>query len=118
MVLEELRKIGREALFNAFHHAQAKKIEVELHFGLFELRLRFRDNGLGMDAAVFAKAAYRIIMGCRNERAGPGNRRPPRVMESTGEMDQIQVRIPGRLLYRREKAMNQGWVFANCSAAR
>ena len=47
-------RIGTEALANAFKHAQASRIDVELSHGDDQLRLRVRDDGAGMDAAVLA----------------------------------------------------------------
>jgi signal transduction histidine kinase/ligand-binding sensor domain-containing protein len=49
IVREEAFLIGREALANAFQHAAATRIEVEVHYGQAELCLRVRDNGRGID---------------------------------------------------------------------
>ncbi|GAB3258183.1 ligand-binding sensor domain-containing protein [Chitinimonas naiadis] len=43
--------IGREALFNAYRHAQARKIELELIYGAEHLQLRIGDDGRGLDQA-------------------------------------------------------------------
>ena len=53
-VQEELSRIGREALFNAYVHSNASRIEVELHFGVFEFEVCFRDNGAGIEPAILA----------------------------------------------------------------
>jgi signal transduction histidine kinase/ligand-binding sensor domain-containing protein len=50
-VSNELSKIAREALSNAFKHAEADAIEVDLSYGSNDLRLRVRDNGKGFDPA-------------------------------------------------------------------
>jgi len=52
---DELLCIGREALLNAFRHAQARQIEVELRFGAAELTLSVRDDGIGIPAEVLAR---------------------------------------------------------------
>jgi signal transduction histidine kinase len=49
---EHLYGIGREALLNAFRHANAERIELELGYGDDELTLQVRDNGGGMDPQV------------------------------------------------------------------
>jgi signal transduction histidine kinase len=54
LVFEELHRFGREALANAFRHAHAKRIEVELHYERNQLRLRVRDDGVGIDPAVLS----------------------------------------------------------------
>ena len=48
------RKIAAELLRNAFHHAQAKQVEVEIRYDDDQFRLRVRDDGKGMDAAVLS----------------------------------------------------------------
>jgi signal transduction histidine kinase len=48
-VKEELYRIGVEALLNAFRHADATKIEIELGYDRVALTLRVRDNGRGFD---------------------------------------------------------------------
>ncbi|HXJ39785.1 MAG TPA: ATP-binding protein, partial [Bryobacteraceae bacterium] len=45
----ELYQIVIEALRNAFRHANARRIEVEIRYGSHEFRLRVRDNGKGID---------------------------------------------------------------------
>jgi len=45
-------RIGREALVNAFRHARAKKIEVELEYSPRHLRMRVCDDGCGVDANI------------------------------------------------------------------
>jgi len=49
---DEVYLIGREALINAFRHAQAKSIEVELKYTASHLRLLVRDDGCGIDRQV------------------------------------------------------------------
>jgi signal transduction histidine kinase len=48
-VADELFKVGREAISNAFRHAQAKSIRVEVEYRNRDLKLLIRDNGLGID---------------------------------------------------------------------
>jgi signal transduction histidine kinase len=49
---EEICKIAREALRNAFTHGNAQHIESEIAFSRTFLRIRFRDDGVGIDPAV------------------------------------------------------------------
>jgi signal transduction histidine kinase/ligand-binding sensor domain-containing protein len=55
IVRDEVYRIGVEALSNAFRHAEALRIEVEIRYGEHELRLRIRDNGKGIDAATLGR---------------------------------------------------------------
>src|SRR5262249_31432317 len=52
IIRDEVYRIGREALVNAFRHAQAGKIEVELEYAAKNLRIVVRDDGTGIDAHV------------------------------------------------------------------
>ncbi|HLK20771.1 MAG TPA: two-component regulator propeller domain-containing protein [Bryobacteraceae bacterium] len=55
LVRDEVYRIGREALVNAFSHSKAKKIEAELEYGSSELRVLIRDNGRGIDPEVLKR---------------------------------------------------------------
>src|ERR1700682_3064796 len=46
---DDIYRIAREALRNAFRHAQANKIEAEITYRERLLRLRIRDDGKGID---------------------------------------------------------------------
>jgi len=48
---DEVYRIAAEALRNAFRHAQARQIEVEISYDDREFRLRVRDDGRGFDPA-------------------------------------------------------------------
>ena len=52
IIREEAFSIGREALVNAFRHAQSQQIEVEISYEPRQLRLRIRDDGCGIDADI------------------------------------------------------------------
>ena len=49
IVRDDIHRIAREALRNAFRHAQADHIEAEVTYGARELRVRIRDDGKGID---------------------------------------------------------------------
>ncbi len=51
---DEVYKIAAEALRNAFLHANAKQVEVEIRYDDERFRLRVRDDGQGIDAAVLS----------------------------------------------------------------
>ncbi len=55
IVRDEIYRIACEALRNAFRHAQAKQIEVELHYDDRKLRLRVLDDGKGIDPKSFTE---------------------------------------------------------------
>lgn len=54
-VQEEIFRIGKEALTNAFQHSQATEIEAEILYTRNRISFRFRDNGRGIDTSVLEK---------------------------------------------------------------
>jgi signal transduction histidine kinase/ligand-binding sensor domain-containing protein len=52
LLRDEVYRITGEALRNAFRHAHAQRIEVEIRYDQRQLRLRVRDNGKGIDPSV------------------------------------------------------------------
>jgi signal transduction histidine kinase len=53
-VLYEQYKVAHEALGNAFRHARATRIEVEVRFDADALRITVTDDGIGFDEAGWA----------------------------------------------------------------
>jgi signal transduction histidine kinase len=51
---DEIYRIAGEALRNAFRHAHARHIEVEIRYDNQQFRLRVRDDGKGMDSRVLS----------------------------------------------------------------
>ena len=46
---DEVYRISREAIVNAYRHSRAKHIETEIEYRSTELRIAVRDNGCGID---------------------------------------------------------------------
>jgi len=52
VIRDEVYRIGRESLVNAFRHSRASKIEVEVDYSASNIRVLVRDNGCGIDPQV------------------------------------------------------------------
>jgi signal transduction histidine kinase/ligand-binding sensor domain-containing protein len=52
---DEVYRIAGETLRNAFRHAQARQIEVEIHYDAQQFRLRVRDDGKGIDPEILGE---------------------------------------------------------------
>jgi signal transduction histidine kinase/ligand-binding sensor domain-containing protein len=52
LVRDEIYRIAVESLRNAFRHAHARRIEVEIHYDRRQLRMSVRDDGKGVDPKV------------------------------------------------------------------
>jgi signal transduction histidine kinase len=57
LLQDEICRIGLEILRNAFRHASAKLIEVEIRYDSKELHMRIRDDGIGIDPKVLDAGA-------------------------------------------------------------
>ena len=51
-IRQEIYRIGKEALVNAFCHSGAKRVDCELEYTDSDLHMRIRDNGCGIDPQV------------------------------------------------------------------
>ena len=51
---DEIYRIVAEALRNAFRHAQAQQVEVEIRYDKQQFRLRVRDDGKGIDPSILS----------------------------------------------------------------
>jgi signal transduction histidine kinase len=111
VVAEELFKVGREAISNAFRHAQAKSIQVELDYRDRDLKLLIRDNGVGIDQRLLIegkKAGHWGLPGMRERVARlNGNIR----FESRQAMGTtVEVKIPAYRAYRRKQFPLPRWL--------
>jgi len=110
VVFEELFKIGKEALGNAFRHSSAQSIEAELNYEGSELRIRVRDDGTGIDPII-------LQQGHREGHFGlPGMRERAQrvgayldVWSGTGAGTEIEVRIAVRIAYASETKGSGVW---------
>lgn len=68
IVRDEVYKTSAEALRNAFRHAQARRVEVEIRYDNEQFRLRVRDDGKGIDPAILSR------QGCDGHYGLPGMR--------------------------------------------
>lgn len=104
---EEIYRIGREALFNAFQHAQAGHIELELVYGPEFFTLFVRDDGKGIDTASAPEAGYRGLAGMREraERMGGGIE----VLSLPERGTEVILKVPGRVCYPPPRGRGGRW---------
>jgi signal transduction histidine kinase len=65
---DDIYRIAGEALRNAFHHARARRIEVEIWYAERHFRVRVRDDGIGIDASVLSQEGHPGHFGLRGMR--------------------------------------------------
>jgi signal transduction histidine kinase/ligand-binding sensor domain-containing protein len=104
VVFEELFKIGKEALSNAFRHSGAHSIEAELNYERSELCIRIRDDGTGIDSTI-------LRQGHRHGHFGlPGMRERAEkvgahldVWSKSAAGTEVELRIAARIAYLSER---------------
>jgi signal transduction histidine kinase len=101
---DEIYKIAAEALRNAFHHAQAKQVEVEVRYDHDEFRLRVRDDGKGIDADVLSSRGVQGHYGLHGMRERAALMKGKLVVWS--EVDagtEVELRVPASAAYMRDR---------------
>ena len=97
---DEIYKIAAEALRNAFRHAHARRVEVEIRYDKQQFRLRVRDDGKGIDPAVLAGQGIEGHYGLRGmpERATLIGGKVA-VWSEAGAGTEVELSIPARAVY-------------------
>jgi signal transduction histidine kinase len=100
IIFEELSRIGKEAIGNAFRHSTARSIEVELNYEPNELRMRIRDDGSGIDANILKEGHRDGHLGLPSMRErGKNIGAQFDLWSRSGVGTEIEVRIPASLAY-------------------
>jgi ligand-binding sensor domain-containing protein/signal transduction histidine kinase len=100
LVRDEVYQIAGEALRNAFWHAQARTIEVEIRYDHRQFRLEVADNGKGIDPAILSagrRAGHYGLPGM-NERAELAGGKLS-VWSRLDSGTQIELTIPASIAY-------------------
>jgi signal transduction histidine kinase len=97
---DEIYKVAAEALRNAFRHAQASRVEVEIRYDREQFRLRVRDDGRGIDPGVLGGQEIEGHFGLRGmrERATLIGGKVA-VWSDAGAGTEVELSIPARAVY-------------------
>jgi len=103
IIRDEVYRIGREALANAFHHSKANKIEVELEYSYKQLRILVRDDGIGIDPDVLqsGKDGHWGLAGMRERAESIGARL--KVWSRANAGTEVELLIPSQVAFVKEK---------------
>lgn len=99
-IAEEACRIAKEALWNAFFHAHAQRIELEIAYSEKFLRVRFRDDGIGIDAETLrnrARAGHWGLCGISERTKDIHGRLSVRSRPGSGT--EVEVKIPAWIAY-------------------
>ena len=104
IIRDEVYRIGREALVNAFMHASANRIEVEVEYASRHLRVLVRDDGIGIDPHVLhsGREGHWGLVGIkeRSKRIGANLR----LWSRAGSGTEVELTVPGSIAF--EKGSN------------
>ncbi|HEY5756752.1 MAG TPA: two-component regulator propeller domain-containing protein [Steroidobacter sp.] len=109
LVREECLLIAREALLNAFQHARATNIEVELIYGSTHFQIVVRDDGEGIDQKVLsigARPAHFGLVGMRERTKKLGAHLDVWSKQDAGT--EVDLRVPANVAYRKLRSDADG----------
>jgi signal transduction histidine kinase len=101
---DEVYRVAREAIRNAFRHARPTRVVTELVFSASQLSIRIRDDGVGIDAHVLALGRREYhwgLLGMRERAASFGGTLDVRSARAAGT--QVELGVPGNIAYRGPK---------------
>jgi signal transduction histidine kinase len=105
----EICRIAREAVRNAFRHAQARRIEAEITYSDKLLRLRIRDDGRGLDPGIVEEgvAGHYGLAGMLERATQIGGQL--NVWSRSGTGTEVELNIPGSIAYGTAPARTRWW---------
>jgi signal transduction histidine kinase len=109
---DEVYRIGREVLRNAFRHAHARRIEAEIRYDTRNLRLRIRDDGKGIDRHILeqgARAGHWGLPGIRERAKRIGGRFD--IWSEAGAGTEIELTVPASRAYVQPQAQRRFGLF-------
>jgi signal transduction histidine kinase len=101
MFQDEVYRIALEVMRNAFRHAGASQIEVEIRYDKNQFRLRLRDDGKGIDPEVFEQSGrpgHWGLPGVRERAQRIGSR-----LEFWSQVDagtEVELTVPAAIAYK------------------
>jgi signal transduction histidine kinase len=100
IVRDEVYRIGREALINAFRHAHARHIEVELNYGPTGFKLFVRDDGVGIKEQTLqaGRDGHWGLVGIRERAERIGGR--VHVFSRLSAGTEIELDLPSKIAFR------------------
>ncbi len=103
--------IGREAVLNAYRHAQAKRIDVDVIYDSALFRLTIRDDGRGIDGHVLqqGREGHWGLIGMRERATAIGARL--RLLSKPSLGTELELIVPGHLAYSRPYGRRSWWTF-------
>ena len=109
LLRDEVYRIGREALSNAFRHARATHIDLELKYGPNQFRLLVRDDGRGIEPGILltGRDGHWGLSGMRERADRIGARL--QVYSSASAGTEVELSVPGRVAFQDQPDRRLRW---------
>ena len=100
VIRDEVYRIGRESLVNAFRHSRASRIDVEIDYSTRNLRILVRDNGCGIDPQVLraGRDGHWGLPGMRERAEKVGAKL--RVWSRAAAGTEVELTVPGQVAFQ------------------
>jgi len=107
---DEVYRIGREALLNAFRHSGASHVEVEIEFAPKGLRVAVRDDGRGMDPQLLTSGrdGHYGVIGMQERARRLGARL--RMWSREGGGTEVELAVPARVAFEGPPERAWSWL--------
>jgi len=102
LLRDDIYRIGREALINAFRHSRAEKIEVELKYSSSQFSVLVRDDGCGIEPRILksGRDGHWGLSGMRERAEQIGARF--HVYSSASAGTEIELTVPSHVAFLRD----------------
>lgn len=109
LLRDELYRIGREAIINAFRHSRAKRIEIELKYSSSQFRMLVRDDGCGIEphVVVAGREGHWGLPGMRERAERIGARL--QVFSRAAVGTEIELSVPGHVAFQNQSDRSLKW---------
>jgi ligand-binding sensor domain-containing protein/signal transduction histidine kinase len=110
-VRDDIYLIAREAVRNAYQHANARHIETEVAFGDTDLSVRVRDDGIGVDSTILARgqrAGHWGLPAMRERSESIGGRL--KVWSERNAGTEVELRISAVIAYAEPSIPTFSWI--------
>lgn len=109
---DEIYRIGREALTNAFRYSGANQVDLEIEYSTKQLRLSVRDNGCGIEPHTLqsGREGYGGLPGMRARAERIGGRL--RVWSGSSAGTEVELSVPRHVAFQAPPSnRTQRWLF-------
>jgi nitrate/nitrite-specific signal transduction histidine kinase len=104
-IRQEIYRISREALSNAFHHSGAKRVELRAEFSVTGLCIRIRDDGCGINPQLLdhGREGHWGLLAMRERAASLGAQLT--IVSRVAQGTEVQIFIPAAIAVGHDRAI-------------